>query len=525
MALNAAFFWYSLAMAGSRDTADRAEASASRASSSYLLYFAAMIAPRAAMFLLLVLLTRLLSAAEYGFFVLVMTTGEILDMGFSNWVRVLLLRTEVGAHRPCPERIGRAFALCAGSTCAAILAAIAITGAVDAQRATELGLAAAAYIAAFATLRLALTMLQIAARHTAFAITEIARAAVLLLATGFAAYVRPSFLPASLALALVTGATALLALAASLHGLDRPVLPRKGYKAALLFGLPLMGSASLFYAVGWWDRYILNYFLGPSSVAIYAAASIARQPVELLIVAMNTYSFPVLVRTHEREGADQVARIQSGVLSASLLLGLAAVCGIAVLAGPLTAVLFPAAYQAEVPALMPWMAFGALCLSIKQFVFDNVFHLKMRYWFHLASMLPAAVFGLALSFLLIRSHGVIGAGLAYAGGAGAAMLASAVLARRLLPTGLSARALAAVVIACGVASATSAAMVHVAAPFGSAAMILSGSLAFAAMYGAVLVCSGFSLRRFLEQPWAAFHADASPASANPRVRTSTEKGP
>ena len=47
----------------------------------YPLYFLANIASRASMLVVLIVLTRLLPTAEYGLFALVVTVGEILEMG------------------------------------------------------------------------------------------------------------------------------------------------------------------------------------------------------------------------------------------------------------------------------------------------------------------------------------------------------------------------------------------------------------------------------------------------------------
>ncbi|MHB8648252.1 MAG: hypothetical protein ACYDAR_20930, partial [Thermomicrobiales bacterium] len=119
----------------------------------YFIYVAASVAPRAAMFVCFVVLTRVLPVAEYGLFALVVTLGEILDMTSTNWVRVHLLRTEAGATMMRPRRLGRALGLSCGATLLALAAAVLLVPFVNEARKGELVVATVAYVAAFAALR------------------------------------------------------------------------------------------------------------------------------------------------------------------------------------------------------------------------------------------------------------------------------------------------------------------------------------------------------------------------------------
>ena len=113
----------------------------------YPLYFLANIASRAAMLIVLIVLTRLLPTTEYGLFALVVTVGEILEMGSSNWVRVYLLRTEAGAGKMRPRQLGRALVLSASGTAAALVASMVVAPFISADRMGEMILAVAVYTA------------------------------------------------------------------------------------------------------------------------------------------------------------------------------------------------------------------------------------------------------------------------------------------------------------------------------------------------------------------------------------------
>jgi O-antigen/teichoic acid export membrane protein len=239
----------------------------------YPLYFLANIASRASMLIVLIVLTRLLPTAEYGLFALVVTVGEILEMGSSNRVRVYLLRTEAGARKMRPRQLGRALVLSAGGTAAALATSILVAPFISADRMSEMMLAVAVYIAAFALLRTTLTLAQLSRSHVPYAAIETGRALLIVTSTIVAAIIYPnSFLAASLALSFATGICAALGLLAAKRLRVWLILPRGGYLAALSFGIPFLLANCLAYTIGWSDRFVLNYFLGPAAVGVYVAA-------------------------------------------------------------------------------------------------------------------------------------------------------------------------------------------------------------------------------------------------------------
>ena len=120
---------------------------------AYLLYLAANIGPRLATLILLVVLTRILPADEYGLFALVVTAGEILDMASTGWIRIYMLRTEGGATVLRPRRLGRALGLNLGATSFALVVAAFIVPLISREHEGDLLIAALAYVVAFALLR------------------------------------------------------------------------------------------------------------------------------------------------------------------------------------------------------------------------------------------------------------------------------------------------------------------------------------------------------------------------------------
>ncbi|GJD47481.1 hypothetical protein OPKNFCMD_0189 [Methylobacterium crusticola] len=472
------------------------------ARAAYTLYFVANLAPRALMFVLLLVLTRLMPMAEYGLFVLVITTGELFDMALGNWVRVFALRSEGGSGRVRPRRFGRIVAL-TGVTTGVSLALAAASGLVRQEQGTPFALAVAAYLIAFAPLRLSLILLQIRRMHRSYAAVEALRAGgTLLAATGAALAVGPNFLATALGLAGATLLAGLVGLALALRGVAPPQRARTGYGAALAFGLPIMLASLLAYTLGLVDRYAVDVLMGPHAVAVLAAAySLSRQPVDLFAGPLNSYAFPHLVRTYERDGAAAAGQAQAGLLMTLMMIGGAIVAGLALLACPLLAVVLPEDYRPDGALLVPWLALGSLFIITKFFIFDNAFHLSKRTWLQPVSMLPSALLGLLLCCVLIPRLGIVGAGIAYAMAGAAACLVTGLVTSRVVPIPMPWGGLARIAASNVCAALVLVGVRNLLGPAGPLAVLVGSTLAYGVVYAAALTLLGVSIRRALEAPW------------------------
>lgn len=471
----------------------------------YLLYIAAGMAPRLAMFALLMVFTRLLPVAEFGLFALVVTIGEILDSTMSNWVRIYILRNGTGGGTMPAGRLGRALGLSAGTLLLALLVAAAAVPFISGVRSSELLLGTLVYIVAFSLARLTLTFAQLRQLHVSYAAIEWARAAGIAAAIAIVAALGiRSFLPASLILSSITGGIAAVSLLFTLYGLPRPRFLGYGYGAALTFGLPIMLASLLGYTLGWFDRLIINHFAGPVAVAMYVAAfAIARQPVELLIGPLNNYIFPILTRTYNDGRLRDVALMQRETLTSIIAISVAVVAGLTLLAEPMATLFFPASYHANVVKLIPLVAAGTLLLTVKNFVFDNSFHLTRQTWLLLATMVPAAVISISAGIVLIRLYGDLGAGLAFLGSTLLALVVSATVSLRVFSFELPWLALGKITVAAAAASVPTWLLLPPMSQLGAAAQIAAGVAAFSLTYALALTALGIPVRRLVELPWAA----------------------
>lgn len=472
-------------------------------SADYLSYFAATVLPRAAMFGLMIVLTRWFPVEEYGQFVLVITLGEILDAVLGNWIRIFALRTESARARLRPLRLGRLLTLSAGSALVGAALAGPIALVTVPAEAGAFWLALTAYVAGLTLVRLALLLLQTGDRHRDYAVMESVRAVgIVVTAIAAAGIWSGDFLPTSLALSLTSGTVAAVSLAATLRRLERPRFARVGYAEALRFALPLMGVAVLTWALTWLDRLIINHFIGAAAVGVYAAAyAIGRQPIELLVSPLNTYAFPRLVRAYETEGVAGAARFQSGMLVTIAMLGAGAATCLGLLAEPLSTFLLPPAYHGDVRVLLPAVVVGAVMLVLKYAVFDNTFFVLHRNALQLRAMAIPAFAGVVLGTVLIARFGIAGAGISLVLTTTLALGASVVISRSILPFAWPLARLARIGVSLAAAAAALEGTRHLAAGAIPFVQLMLAGVAFVAVYALALTLLGFSLVEAIRSPW------------------------
>lgn len=471
--------------------------------SAYAFYFVANFTPRLMMFFLLLILTHIMPMDEYGRFVLVAATGELFDMAVGGWVRIFALRSESASGTLRPLESGRVVVLTLITTSLSVTAATGIA-LIRSDSVLAFAIAVIAYVLAFAPLRLALTFLQIRRMHLTYAAIEMLRAGGTLVAvTAVTLAIGPSFVNASLALAAATTLAALIGLVQALRGVARPQLARTGYVGALVFGLPIIAAIAMNYSIGLIDRYVVDIVIGPHAVAILAAAySFARQPIELFLGPLNNYAFPHLVRIYEQDGAAATGRAQAGLLITSSMIGGAITVGITLLGTPLLTIFLPPDYVREGASLVPWLAVGAYFLTAKVFIFDNVFHLSKKTWKLPLAMLVPGMIGFALCVVLVPRFGLPGAAVSYAVAGVLFCVASALVAGPIVRTPIPWAGLVRIAVAMLAAAVALIGARSLLGTYGAVAELAGSTLAFVAVYGALLTLFGFSLRRIVEMPWS-----------------------
>lgn len=472
----------------------------------YAASIAGALISRLAMLAILILLPARIGLTEYGMFVLVITLGEIIEMTSSNWYRLLLVRQSVNASMDegSQSRSGfRLLTLIALATAIAASCAFLLAPAIVTHDRHAFAIATALYILSFVAFRLLVTIMQAQGRQQLIGFVELLRGVLTFtIVMGAVAYGANSFIYASLGLVAATAITALAGLPAVRKGLGAVLLQRLAPGSFLAIGAPVIISTVLTYQIGWLDRFVLQHWMGPQTVGLYVAViAIARQPIDILLNALNYQTFPILLARHGEGGHIAEDKI-AGVLVSLCVMGLGAAAAIIALADPLARFALPAFDRANAVSLMPFIALGSVALGLKHFVFDNIFHAYGRNWMMLRWFAAVAAATLGLTVLLAPRFGPLGAAIAFLLGACGGLATSVVLSRRFctfrLPLGVLMRIGAAALLA-GLAAAFASMWPNVAA-----LQVLAGGIAFGVVYlAALMLLLNFRPAALLSAPWSA----------------------
>jgi O-antigen/teichoic acid export membrane protein len=460
----------------------------------YAVYFFATAVPRAASFLLIIVMTRLLPVADYGAFALAIAIGDILDMAFGNWIRILLLREQGRVQRFGGDTAGRLSVLAILASVAGMLIGAAATRFLSVPEPAMFALVTASYVAANATSKFSLTILQLLGRSRSYGLIEGARATAILVMVPTVALLSGNFYLPALTLNAITLVGGIAGLALALRASEPISFPQRGYGTSLWLGLPIVIVALLTYGVGGIDRFFLQTFATTAVVGLYSAAyALGRQPVEVIAASVNLVGFPALVAAHA--GGDRQAGEKILIDNTMLLLVLCPFIGAMFLAvgSQIADVVLPASYHATALVVTPLAVAGATMMSLKFFVFDNIFHVFKRNWYQIACMVPGAATTMIVSYALVPGLGTTGAVTGYVAGAAVALAVTIVATRPLIAVHLPWKDVCLVLGAQALSAGAAYLVAGMLAPAGSLAAGLAGGIVGVVLYGCLLLASGAAI--------------------------------
>jgi O-antigen/teichoic acid export membrane protein len=410
---------------------------------STIFYAPAIIAPRAAAFILVLLLTRSLEPAEFGLYALVVLIGEMLDMGASNWIRLSMLRSDVSAPGHWRDGLSKSASLSLIFVGLACLIGLSVSFAIAPGYPFAFAGAVAAYVAANSSLRLGLSTLQLQGRRLEYSAFESVRAAGLLASGWLISTMFPHFWAVAVANAVVTATIASAVLLYSVRKLPKADGDGATYRSRVAYGLPIVALTFVSYMVASSDRLFLNLLSGAASVGVYAAAySIARTPSDVVGNAINQGGFPELMRRHDSEGPAGSAEVVRNNFELMSLLQFTILGFSAGLSSAIVNFLLPPDFRSVAGTLMPVITAAAVCISLKAYVFDGIFHAVRKNWLQFWTYVPAGLATVVAAFLLIPPLGALGAALALLTGSFGGLVSSIALSRRFVKVSVNKRELA-----------------------------------------------------------------------------------
>lgn len=400
------------------------------------IYGGALLLPRLAAFVALILFSRLLAPAEYGYFALFVISAELMDTVLLNWIRIAVLRLH-----PEHETAGRLSVLrrtCLAMTGLALVVSVPLSALLTLLAAPDqwVGFFALLVAMTFASgvVRLRLAELQAEQNASRYFMIEVARAILSLGASlALVALVEPTFMALSAGFVGANIAVALVCLLSFAPDLPRMALDRTVVKSILSYAGPIVPLTALQALIPLTERYVIQFVAGPAAVGIYAAVqNLVQQPISMLASAVALSAFPIIMRSAETEGHPGAQSRMREAGAYLLALGLPAVAGIIALRTEIVSVVLGEEFRAGAIAIVPWVAVTALLVNLKYHYFDVAFHVTRRLLVQLATLLPATLLTAPLIYVFLKMWGLPGAAAGACLAFAASLAASWLVGRRLL---------------------------------------------------------------------------------------------
>jgi O-antigen/teichoic acid export membrane protein len=215
------------------------------------------------------------------------------------------------------------------------------------------------------------------------------------------------------------------------------------------YGAPLAAGLILNLALTSGDRFIIGPFLGEAEVGAYSAGyNVAARILDIIFVWGSTAITPLLVAAYERGGAKDVIPIAREGFAIRLAIGAPAAVGIALLAGPICYVLIGEALRDRAAEIVPWIALAGLMAGMCEY-FSEAFMLTKKALQRALLMSVPAVLNICLNIILLPRIGLMGAVVATVAAYGVGMVLLAVVGRRHIKLPIPLWETAKIALACG----------------------------------------------------------------------------
>ena len=197
-------------------------------------------------------------------------------------------------------------------------------------------------------------------------------------------------------------------------GLKRPDFSQ--LKSYFKFGLPLLPTILFAFVTESSDRYVINYFLGISSVGIYSAGYSIANVLRFLRYPLSQILPPALSKSYDEDRISEVRTYLRYSLKYLLMLTIPAVVGISILSTQILQVFTAAEFVREGHSVVPFVALSMVFFGIYSVAGLQVLRLTQKTGPLGIIWAIAGVTNLALNFVFVPRFGILAA-------AGATLLA------------------------------------------------------------------------------------------------------
>jgi O-antigen/teichoic acid export membrane protein len=400
---------------------------------SFLIYLPSVLLPRLSSFVLILVGSHYLPADQFGYYSLIVIIGEFAEMTFTNWTRISLTRFGSGMSMLPYDLVKRTISITAACSSFSILVSAAVIFAIASENFATVFACVAAYIASISVLRLGISLNQSQNNKVAASSIESIRAALTLAAGTALMVVCHDFLYASLCGSLLNILFGVLSVRIGTARTSKDGTDTVDLKTLLKFAYPLILLAMFSYMITSLDKAMLKTYYDTTALGHYSAAfTFARSGFDIIATAFNIGGF-VQVSTLSNQGRhDEVPRFLSRQMAHITAIALPAAGLFIGSRQVLASTFFPPGYYETFVAATPIIAFGAIALNVKNFVYDNAFYIKLKNVLQIPPLAVGAATSAILGVILLRNHPQIGPAIMFTAGSVTSLVATAFISRRLV---------------------------------------------------------------------------------------------
>lgn len=361
----------------------------------------------------ILILTRLLDAAEYGRYALVFVTLQMVHTLFFTWMEAAMERFHARAEGEgnLKNHLYTLYRTAATLTLAGLLlfSVVIMLAPIGTDLKTVLFFALTS-TAIQSLLRLGLEAHKASNRITRYSLTHSSQM-LLSFTIGIVLIMATPLREAGPFAGLLLGNLIVLCidLPFMLKRLKGGVYEPDRTKQYLIYGLPICFSLILEYALSTSDRFVIAAMLGEADVGKYSAGyGLANRSIDVLFIWIGLAVTPMLVRTLETEGMQACLAEMKHYGATLLLVTMPAAVGLGLVAEPASILLGEPVREAGAQ-IIPWIVGAGVVNGMISYYIQRAFMLSGRTKMLPITMILPMVINIGLNIYLLPKFGLMGA--------------------------------------------------------------------------------------------------------------------
>ncbi len=219
-------------------------------------------------------------------------------------------------------------------------------------------------------------------------------------------------------------------------------------KQSFRYGFPISIALMLGYMLNSADMYFIAHFLGTEFAGQYNAGyNLANRSLDVLFVWISMALTPVIINAVEKDSPDNALKILKSCGAGMLWIALPAATGIALVAEP-AGIILGESVRAGAITIMPYIAFAAVMNGMLTYYAHKAFIISERTDIFVWILIPPVMINLILNAILIPDYGLIGAVIATCIAYGLGFFLAVLVGRRYYPLPLPVKAFLQIGLSC-----------------------------------------------------------------------------